>query len=491
MISREVTTPPACSTTNKSKISSDIPVRAIESCETNVADCMLCASAAAKTSNFRYNGDTDGHSRPPSEAAAFAATSTLSSSSSAAAAAADSIISNAPFEQINLDEELQTKLFNYPSYTKRAQHPAPGGLVQLCQHKGCFNAVDFERDGGLCCIHQNQTGPTDGGQWSSDDASENDGKIRGVTGYDGLDDRHSTSHGSDYCLDEVGKKRGRPMRDSISGKDDMKRQRVDAVAFDLTDVPSKSPIPKSAGYIKDGAAKYRGVCFNKQMNKWQAQIYIDGKDQRIGYYENEEEAAVDYARAVFKYKGQGALDKAREQGARDTSRVDAFTFDLTDVPPQSPVPKCAGYIKEGASKYTGVTFNKPSNNWQARIAIDGKLRFIGYYENEEDAGSDYARAVFKYKGQGALDKAREQRARDTSRVDAFTFDLTNVPPQSPVPKCGGYIKEGASKYRGVCFDKQTNKWHAKIYIDGKERHIGRYENEEEAAVDYKSKTTSQ
>ena len=34
------------------------------------------------------------------------------------------------------------------------------------------------------------------------------------------------------------------------------------------------------------------------MNKWVATIRIDGKQHFIGVYENEEEAAVDYARAV-------------------------------------------------------------------------------------------------------------------------------------------------------------------------------------------------
>ena len=29
--------------------------------------------------------------------------------------------------------------------------------------------------------------------------------------------------------------------------------------------------------------------------------------------------------------------------------------------------------------------------------IDGKLRYIGYYDDEEEAAADYARAVFKYR----------------------------------------------------------------------------------------------
>eukprot|EP00984_Skeletonema_dohrnii_P005962 scaffold2114_cov142-Skeletonema_dohrnii-CCMP3373.AAC.2 len=411
----------------------------------------------------------------PSEAAAFAATSTLSSSLSA-----DSVINNVHAEQ-NSTEELQTNSFNYSSYKKPARNPSPGGLVQLCRHKGCINEVDFERGGGLCYIHQKV--PMDGEQCSSDDASENDGKIRGVARDEycldaGLSDRHST-YGNNYGLDEVGNKHDRPSEDSISGKDDItKRQRVDAFVLDLTGVPPQSPIPRSAGHIKEGASKYKGVSFDKTAkNKWRAQIMIDGMNRHIGYYENEEEAAADYARAVFKYKGQGALEKARERRAQDNSgELNSVIIDLSDVPPQPPLPKSAGHIKEGASKYTGVSFNKPKKKWQAQIEIEGKTRRIGHYENEEEAGSDYARAVVKYKGQEALDRARGQ--------DSFIIDLIDVPPQSPIPKSAGRIREGASKYVGVSFNKPTKKWLAQISIDGKNRHIGYYENEEESAVDY-------
>ena len=73
-------------------------------------------------------------------------------------------------------------------------------------------------------------------------------------------------------------------------------------------------------------------------------------------------------------------------------------MDLSDVPPQLLIPKSKGRMKEGASKYTGVSFNKSTNKWRAEIKIDGRSRNIGYYENEEEAAADYARAVFKYKG---------------------------------------------------------------------------------------------
>ena len=37
-------------------------------------------------------------------------------------------------------------------------------------------------------------------------------------------------------------------------------------------------------------------------------------------------------------------------------------------------------MKEGASKYTGVYFDKANNNWQARISIEDKQSYIGSYK---------------------------------------------------------------------------------------------------------------
>ena len=155
-------------------------------------------------------------------------------------------------------------------------------------------------------------------------------------------------------------------------------------------MPPQPPIPKSKRYVKEGASKYTGVSFNKQNNRWTAQIMIEGKQHTIGRrYDNEEEAAVDYpARALFKYKG----------GVKDREQRDSFAIDLSGVPPQPPIPKSSGRIKEGASKYTGVFLNQQRYKWVAQIRIDGKLLLIGYYDDEEEAAVDYARAVFKYKG---------------------------------------------------------------------------------------------
>eukprot|EP00986_Skeletonema_menzelii_P006274 scaffold2370_cov124-Skeletonema_menzelii.AAC.8 len=143
--------------------------------------------------------------------------------------------------------------------------------------------------------------------------------------------------------------------------------------------------------------------------------------------------------------GTGAAKKKKRQGTEKKKRqgTDGFVLDLVDVPPQQPIPKRPCCIKEGSSKYIGVYFNKPSNKWQARIKVEGKERHIGDYENEEEAAVDYARALFKYRGQHALDKAKRQKD------DRFVLDLSDVPPQPPILKSRRRGKEGGSKYAGI------------------------------------------
>ena len=327
-------------------------------------------------------------------------------------------------------------------------------------------------------------------------------------------------------------KRPLPSEDALlSGEETAsKRRRADGFAMDLTDVPHQLPILKSEGRQKEGSSKYTGVSFSKASNKWQARIRLEGKLRYIGYYENEEEAAIDYARAVFKYNGQGALDKAR--------KMSGFAIDLSDVPTQLPIPKNKLHCKEETSRYVGVSFEESMNKWKAKIMIDGNQHHIGLYENEEEAAIDYARALFKYKGQEALDKARKRssvptiglrdippqeskgrlkeggrnksangnknetvggkkralssvealssgrNAKKRQRDDRFVLDLSDAPPQLPILKSEGNIKGGTSKYVGVNFDKKRKIWKAIISIKGKLRHIGYYKNEEEAAIDF-------
>ena len=55
-----------------------------------------------------------------------------------------------------------------------------------------------------------------------------------------------------------------------------------------------------------GSSRYKGVSWNKKSCKWVAQIRKNSKVIHLGYYHNEEEAALTYNKAALEYFGEYA-----------------------------------------------------------------------------------------------------------------------------------------------------------------------------------------
>ena len=53
---------------------------------------------------------------------------------------------------------------------------------------------------------------------------------------------------------------------------------------------------------KKYSSEYKGICWNKKLNKWQAQIYIDGKKIYLGLFSDEHEAHLAYQKALKELK---------------------------------------------------------------------------------------------------------------------------------------------------------------------------------------------
>jgi hypothetical protein len=134
--------------------------------------------------------------------------------------------------------------------------------------------------------------------------------------------------------------------------------------------------------------------------------------------------------------------------------------------------KCKGQ-GEGAgrqsSQHRGVSWNKQKKKWNVQIKYDGKRQHLGCFEDEQEAARVYDKAARAHKGEKAklnCPTKKEQAAEEAK--------------QQRWIKCG----EAGSKYRGVSWYKRDSKWKAQIECDGKNHHLGSFEDEKEAAKAY-------
>jgi len=115
---------------------------------------------------------------------------------------------------------------------------------------------------------------------------------------------------------------------------------------------------------KEGTSKFTGVYFHQTHNKFCASICINTKKIHLGAFVNEIDASNAYQLALKNWEEKGEL------------------------PPK----------KVFSSKYKGVTYRLTTNNWGAKIKINGKLKHIGVYKTEIEASNAFQDMLLKNPG---------------------------------------------------------------------------------------------
>jgi hypothetical protein len=129
----------------------------------------------------------------------------------------------------------------------------------------------------------------------------------------------------------------------------------------------------------------------------------------------------------------------------------------------------------GRKKWSCCNDVKPKTNGYIRIKINKKLyqlhRLVYKYFNEEWDITDISRDnQIDHININPLDnKIENLRILNCSQ---------NTRNQNKRKNC-------SSKYKGVSWDKQNNKWRADIKINGKSKNLGSFDNEEDAYLAYK------
>lgn len=108
------------------------------------------------------------------------------------------------------------------------------------------------------------------------------------------------------------------------------------------------------------SSRFTGVCWSSNAEKWLARIKYKGVNHYLGSFATEKDAADCYQKALQKIKDR--------------------SFSPSDYKPKF------------SSKYKGVTFQKASSKWMARITINGKLTYLGVFSTEDEANYAYLKA---------------------------------------------------------------------------------------------------
>jgi hypothetical protein len=282
-----------------------------------------------------------------------------------------------------------------------------------------------------------------------------------------------------------------------------------------------------------GSSRYTGVTWCQDRSSWKVQLYDEQtkRQQHVGYFSSEEDAARAYDRAAVQAHGPGAKRNFPDEAIGEL-----------------PVTVSVGRKKRRSfsSRYFGVSWNTATSSWRVQLMDPQTKRkqHIGTFASEEDAARAYDRAAVQARGPGAECNftgeaiseppvaVGEQRTffffffgvswnksmlswraelwdprtkrnqyigcyvseQDAARAyDCAALHVggsgakRNFPDE--VPESGGRAhkkKRGSSRYFGVCWDKVSSSWRVQLTDPQTKRKqsIGSYASEEDAARAY-------
>jgi hypothetical protein len=163
--------------------------------------------------------------------------------------------------------------------------------------------------------------------------------------------------------------------------------------IDVSDVPDQPCILKDDDPYKDNTrrrkgkmtSKYMGVYWESTHSRWKSQVMLCGKNRSLGYFKTEIEAASVYSKVCFKYKRH--LAKGKLTGIYGG-------LNLNGIPDQPHILKDGVVDNSDPNKSRFKGIKKCKTKWQPRVTVEGKARYLGAFETQEEAASIYAKAQF-------------------------------------------------------------------------------------------------
>ena len=151
---------------------------------------------------------------------------------------------------------------------------------------------------------------------------------------------------------------------------------------------------KAAGQT---SSRYFGVDWQRDKRRWRAQIRHEGRNQELGCWETEEEAARKFDNAARRMRGDGAHGGKAANGTPwrlnfpTQAEVAAAPDDQGEPVDEGAVAAAEATVAQRraagqpASRYVGVAWAKEERRWRVGIQNKGRTQGLGFFVQEETA----------------------------------------------------------------------------------------------------------
>jgi hypothetical protein len=217
--------------------------------------------------------------------------------------------------------------------------------------------------------------------------------------------------------------------------------------------------------LKNKTENYKGVFWCKEKQKWRAALKIHYKEVFLGYFDVEVEGAIVYNDyAIFL------------NNEKNTNYIINTISNYTPNPRDIPLENQEEISINKSSKYHGVSYFSNRNYFIASIKYKCKTYNLGNNKDEIECAKKYNQQALYY------------------NLNLNTnYPLNDIPNYITIPKDifqeiqNNKLQKKSSKYHGVTFSNQRNKFKAFLVNNKKQIHLGFFANENDAAKAYNIK----
>src|ERR1700693_2749312 len=130
------------------------------------------------------------------------------------------------------------------------------------------------------------------------------------------------------------------------------------------------------------------------------------------------------------------------------------------------------YKLRTSSQFRGVSWDKRTRKWDARLCVRGKNLFLGLFTDEVEAATAWDKAARECWGEFAFQNF------PSDKPGCVTVPI----PTEHVRRKRKHKQRVTSEYRGVSWRKDIKKWRAALIFRGKLMHLGTFTDELTAAL---------